>query len=142
MSSLAWFRDKGGIPRPGAGSGLSQATACRYLGEVIDVLAGQVTRSSSWTTALWLKPGGRGTCSAARSTSGLARSYPKYSDLLRDQFPSRRGPCALASISFASLGMDHVNQPEPCDSASRSWPPRGTDDAFLRPAWQCFLRGD
>jgi hypothetical protein len=38
---LAWFRDKGSIPRLGAGSGLSQATAYRYLDEVIDVLAEQ-----------------------------------------------------------------------------------------------------
>ena len=38
---LAWFRDKGSIPRLGAGFGLSQATAYRYLDEVIDVLAEQ-----------------------------------------------------------------------------------------------------
>jgi hypothetical protein len=38
---LAWFRDKGSIPRPGAGFGLSQATAYRYLDEVIEVLAEQ-----------------------------------------------------------------------------------------------------
>ena len=36
---LAWFRDKGSIPRLGAGFGLSQATSYRYLDEVIDVLA-------------------------------------------------------------------------------------------------------
>jgi DDE superfamily endonuclease len=36
---LAWFRDKASIPRLGAGFGLSQATACRYLDEVIAVLA-------------------------------------------------------------------------------------------------------
>ena len=36
---LAWFRDKGSIPRLGAGFGLSQATAYRYLDEVIEVLA-------------------------------------------------------------------------------------------------------
>ena len=41
LFGLAWFRDKGSIPRPGAGFGLSQATACRYIDEVIDVLAGQ-----------------------------------------------------------------------------------------------------
>jgi DDE superfamily endonuclease len=39
LFGLAWFRDKGSIPRLGAGFGLSQATAYRYLGEVIDVLA-------------------------------------------------------------------------------------------------------
>ena len=38
---LAWFRDKGSIPRLGAGFGLSQATAYRYLDEVIHVLAEQ-----------------------------------------------------------------------------------------------------
>jgi hypothetical protein len=38
---LAWFRDKGSIPRLGAGFGLSQATAYRYLDEVIEVLAEQ-----------------------------------------------------------------------------------------------------
>jgi len=38
---LAWFLDKGSIPRLGAGFGLSQATACRYLDEVIEVLAEQ-----------------------------------------------------------------------------------------------------
>ena len=36
---LAWFRDKGSIPRLGAGFGLSQATSYRYIDEVIDVLA-------------------------------------------------------------------------------------------------------
>jgi hypothetical protein len=36
---LAWFRDRGSIPRLGAGFGLSQATACRYADEVIAVLA-------------------------------------------------------------------------------------------------------
>ena len=41
MFGLAWFRDKGSIPRLGAGFGLSQATAYRYLNEVIAVLAEQ-----------------------------------------------------------------------------------------------------
>jgi len=41
LFGLAWFRDKGSIPRSGAGFGLSQATAYRYLDEVIDVLARQ-----------------------------------------------------------------------------------------------------
>ena len=36
---LAWFWDKGSIPRLGAGFGLSQATFYRYVDEVIDVLA-------------------------------------------------------------------------------------------------------
>jgi hypothetical protein len=34
-----WFRDKGDIPRLGAGFGLPQSTAYRYLDEVIEVLA-------------------------------------------------------------------------------------------------------
>jgi hypothetical protein len=36
---LAWFRDKGDIRRLGAGFGLPQSTAYRYLEEVIGVLA-------------------------------------------------------------------------------------------------------
>ena len=39
LFGLAWFRDKGDIARLGAGFGLSQSTACRYLDEVIEVLA-------------------------------------------------------------------------------------------------------
>jgi DDE superfamily endonuclease len=39
LFALAWFRDKGSIPRLGAGFGLAQSTAYRYLDEVIDVLA-------------------------------------------------------------------------------------------------------
>ena len=37
LFGLAWFRDKGEIPRLGAGFGLSQSTAHRYLDEVIEV---------------------------------------------------------------------------------------------------------
>jgi len=36
---LAWFRDRCNITRLGAGFGISQATAYRYIGEVIAVLA-------------------------------------------------------------------------------------------------------
>ena len=39
--ALVWFRDKPDIPRRGKGFGLSQATSCRYLNEVIGVLAAQ-----------------------------------------------------------------------------------------------------
>lgn len=39
LFGLAWFRDKSDTRRLGAGSGLAQATAYRYLNEVIDVLA-------------------------------------------------------------------------------------------------------
>jgi hypothetical protein len=39
--ALAWFRDRPGIPRLGKGFGISQATACRYLDEAIEVLAAQ-----------------------------------------------------------------------------------------------------
>jgi hypothetical protein len=39
LSGLAWFRDNGDIPRLGAGFGLPQSTAYRYLDEVIEVLA-------------------------------------------------------------------------------------------------------
>ena len=38
-SALAWFRDKGDIPRLGAGFRLPQSTAYRYLDEVIEVIA-------------------------------------------------------------------------------------------------------
>ena len=39
LFALAWFRDKGDIPRLGAGFGLAQSTAYRYLDEVTGVLA-------------------------------------------------------------------------------------------------------
>jgi hypothetical protein len=39
LFALAWFRDKGAIRRLGAGFGLAQSTAYRYLDEVIEVLA-------------------------------------------------------------------------------------------------------
>jgi DDE superfamily endonuclease len=39
LFGLAWFRDKADIRRLGAGFGLPQSTACRYLAEVTDVLA-------------------------------------------------------------------------------------------------------
>jgi hypothetical protein len=39
LFALAWFRDKGDIPRLGRGFGLAQSTAYRYLDEVIAVLA-------------------------------------------------------------------------------------------------------
>jgi hypothetical protein len=38
---LAWFRDRADVRRLGAGSGLPQSTAYRYLAEVIDVLAAE-----------------------------------------------------------------------------------------------------
>ena len=41
LFALAWFRDKGDIPRLGAGFGLPQSTAYRYLDEVIEVVAAQ-----------------------------------------------------------------------------------------------------
>jgi hypothetical protein len=39
---LAWFRDRADVRRLGAGFGLPQSTAYRYLAEVIDVLAAEV----------------------------------------------------------------------------------------------------
>ena len=39
LFALAWFRDKGDIPRLGRGFGLPQSTAYRYLDEVIEALA-------------------------------------------------------------------------------------------------------
>jgi hypothetical protein len=38
---LAWFRDRPDLRRLGEGSGISQATACRYKDEGIEVLAAQ-----------------------------------------------------------------------------------------------------
>jgi hypothetical protein len=38
---LAWYRDKADIPRLGAGFGLSQATAYRYVAEGTEVIAAQ-----------------------------------------------------------------------------------------------------
>src|ERR1700749_1286792 len=39
LFALAWFRDKGGIPRLGRGFGLPPSTGYRDLGEGIEVLA-------------------------------------------------------------------------------------------------------
>ena len=41
LFALAWFLDKGVIPRLGRGFGLPQSTAYLYLDEVIEVLAGR-----------------------------------------------------------------------------------------------------
>jgi hypothetical protein len=41
LFALAWFRDKGDIRRLGAGFGLPQSTAYRYLDDVIEVVAAQ-----------------------------------------------------------------------------------------------------
>ena len=41
LFGLAWFRDRADVCRLGAGFGLAQATAYRYLAEVIDVLAAE-----------------------------------------------------------------------------------------------------
>jgi hypothetical protein len=61
--ALAWFRDRPDIRRLGAGAGISQATACRYKDEAVEVLAAKAPpcarpwtrplsrgfRTSSWT---------------------------------------------------------------------------------------------
>jgi DDE superfamily endonuclease len=44
LFGLAWFRDKGDIPGLGAGFGLPQSTAYRYLDEVTGVLAARAPR--------------------------------------------------------------------------------------------------
>jgi hypothetical protein len=41
LFGLAWFRDRADVRRLGAGFGLPQSTAYRYLTEVIDVLSAQ-----------------------------------------------------------------------------------------------------
>ena len=51
--ALAWFRDKGDIPRLGRGFGLPQSTAYRYLDEVIEVLAARVRGCGSSWSARW-----------------------------------------------------------------------------------------
>jgi len=65
LFGLAWYRDKPCISRLGAGFGLSQATAYRYIDEVTDVLAARAPGlrealqralaghpvSSSWTAS-------------------------------------------------------------------------------------------
>jgi hypothetical protein len=100
LFGLAWFRDKAGIRRLGAGFGLSQATAYRYLDEVISVLAEQApglrealekalaegtrtssltARSSAPTGATRRRPAGRarkstcGTRGKGRTSAGTSR---------------------------------------------------------------------
>jgi hypothetical protein len=53
LFGLAWFRDKGDIPRLGAGFGLAQPAAYRYLDEVTEVLAAGCRRrwSVPWPRA-------------------------------------------------------------------------------------------
>ena len=53
LFGLAWFRDKGDIPRLGRGFGLPQSTAYRYLDEVIEVLAAARRACGSSWSALW-----------------------------------------------------------------------------------------
>jgi len=71
LFGLAWFRDRGSVPRLGAGFGLSQATAYRYLGEVIDVLA---EKAPGLREALEraLAEGARTSSSTARSSTPTA----------------------------------------------------------------------
>ena len=54
LFALAWFRDKGDIRRPGAGFGLSQSTAYRYLDEVIEVLAARARICRKPWSVPWL----------------------------------------------------------------------------------------
>ena len=67
--ALAWFRDKGDIPRLGRGFGLSQSTAYRYLDEVIEVLA---ARAPGLREAAGARPGrGRAVPDPGRQGRGL-----------------------------------------------------------------------
>jgi len=52
---LAWFRDKGDIRRLGAGFGLPQSTAYRYLEEFTGVLAARAPGLARPWSAPWLK---------------------------------------------------------------------------------------
>ena len=44
--ALAWFRDRPDIRRPGAGFGISQATAYLYKDEAVEVLAAQAAHAA------------------------------------------------------------------------------------------------
>src|SRR6476659_2117261 len=65
--ALAWFRDKGDIPRLGRGFGLPQSTAYRYLDEVIEVLADRARACETSWSARWPR--------ARRTLSWTARSW-------------------------------------------------------------------
>lgn len=54
--ALAWFRDRPDIARLGRSFGISQATACRYLDEAVDVPAARAPRC----TRRWRRPGSWG----------------------------------------------------------------------------------
>ena len=53
LFALAWFRDKGDIPRLGQGFGLPQSTAYRYLDEIIEVLAARAPGLQDAWSAPW-----------------------------------------------------------------------------------------
>ena len=65
LFGLAWFRDKGDIPRLGVGFGLPQSTAYRYLDEVIEVVAARALGcrrrwSGPWPRGAVPNPGRQG----------------------------------------------------------------------------------
>jgi hypothetical protein len=69
LFGLAWFRDKGDIPRLGAGFGLPQSTAYRYLDEITGVLAARapgLQRRRQGRGDLGPPPRGRGAAAAGR----------------------------------------------------------------------------
>jgi len=57
LFGLAWFRDKGDIPRLGAGFELPQSTAHPYLDEVIAVVAARAPGLRSNWNGPWPGPG-------------------------------------------------------------------------------------
>src|ERR1022692_2622857 len=57
--ALAWFRDRPDIARLGKGAGISQATAYRYLGEAIEVVAARAPGSALAAPALHRIPAHR-----------------------------------------------------------------------------------
>ncbi len=74
--ALAWFRDKGDIPRLGRGFGLPQSTAYRYLDEVIEVLAARAPGLQEQLVAMTVSFGPTGAASSGstrRSDDALIR---------------------------------------------------------------------
>ena len=73
LFGLAWFRDKVSIPRLGAGFGLSQATAYRYLDEVIEVAAARAPGLRRRSSAPWPRAPASGSLLSADGKCGITR---------------------------------------------------------------------
>src|ERR1700747_29818 len=73
LFALAWFRDKGDIPRLGRGFGLPQSTAYRYLDEVVEVPCAPRAGPAGATGA---RPGRRGAVPDPGRQGGGHRPVP------------------------------------------------------------------